>query len=265
MTWKKFRIFRKTDEQSFNCESKISKFEKIKVFKSLPKEEWKPAFNALNEIIGANLKEYGFKKKGRKHYRLTNDLLEIIDVDNRGSWSGTKDTIEIRIGLVPYCWEGLTKEYYLVGSKKIEEIDKTIRKHFRISQEYLLLADYLSERIIRNVLPYFEKYNSTKKITNQPYIFPYQASHLTFDTYNGHLLILFAEIKQHKVNKSIEILDKLIEVSMRFENELELKKWTKIKTLIENNDWNSIDKILTKNELIELNKLKIKPLTNKVT
>jgi hypothetical protein len=262
MIWNKIKLFGKTKQKNLNIESNKTEFEKIKVFNSLPKEEWKPAYNELNKIIGANLKEYGFKKKGRKHYRLTNDLLEVIDVDNRGSWSGAKDDIEIRIGLVPFCWQGLTNEYYLVGSKSIEEIDKTIRKHFRISKEYLILADYLSERIIKNVLPYFEKYNSTKKITSQPYIFPYQDSHLTFDTYNSHLLILFAEIKQHKVDKAIMILKKLIEVSTHFENELELKKWMKIKTLIENNNWESIDKILTENEQRELNKLKIKPVAN---
>jgi len=261
---KNFNLFGKTKRKSSNSESEKSEFEKIKVFKSLPKEQWKPAYNELNKIIGANLKEYGFKKKGRKHYRLTNDLLEIIDIDNRGSWSGARDDIEIRIGLVPYCWQGLTTEHYLVGSKPIEEIDKTIRNHFRISKEYLILADYISERIKKNILPYFEKYNSTKKITSQPYIFSYKASHLTFDTYNSHLLILFAEVKQHKANKSIEILEKLIEVSTHFENELELKKWTEIKTLIENNDWESIDKILTENEHKELNKLKIKPVANTV-
>lgn len=74
---------------------------------------------------------------------------------------------------MPYCWEGLINEYYLIGSKKIEEIDKSIRKQFRISQEYLMLADYLSERIINNILPFFNKYNSTQKIINQPAIFPY--------------------------------------------------------------------------------------------
>ena len=62
-------------------------FEQLKVFKSLPKEQWKSAYNELNKVIGTHLKPYGFKKKGRKHYRLTNDLLEVIDVDNRGSWN----------------------------------------------------------------------------------------------------------------------------------------------------------------------------------
>ena len=262
MTWKNIKIFKNSKNQ--NSELPMSEFEKIKVFKSLPKEQWKSAYNELNKIIGLNLKDYGFKKKGRKHYRLTNDLLEVIDIDNRGSWSGVKDDIEIRIGIVPYCWEGLTNEYYLVGSKKIEEIDKTIRKHFRISQEYLLLADYISERIINNVFPFFDKYNSTKKIINQPYIFPYQSSNFTFDTYNSQYLILFSELKQHKLNKSIQILDKLIENCAHFENDEEIRKWEKIKKLIENKDWESIDRILVENEKNELNKLKIKPVANTV-
>tara|TARA_R110000744_G_C19211493_1_gene546118 strand:- start:39 stop:815 length:777 start_codon:yes stop_codon:yes gene_type:complete len=257
MTLKNFNLFGKSKNQNSKSE-----FEKIKVFKSLPKEQWKPAYNELNKIIGTNLKEYGFKKKGRKHYRLTNDLLEIIDVDNRGSWTGAQDDMEIRIGLVPYCWEGLTNEYYLVGSKKIEEIDTSIRKHFRISQEYLILADYLSERIINNILPFFDKYNSTKKIVSQSNIFPYQISHLS-NNYNNHFLILFSEIKQRKINKSIEIIDKLIEVGTLAKNELEINKWTEIKTLLKNKDWEATDIMLTENEGRELAKLKIKPVANK--
>lgn len=264
MTWKKFKLFGKTKGQRINSESEKSEFEKIKVFKSLPKEQWKPAYNELNKIIGANLKEYGFKKKGRKHYRLTNDLLEVIDIDNRGSWTGAKDDIEIRIGLVPYCWEGLTNEYYLIGSKKIEEIDKTIRKHFRISKEYLILADYLSEKLIANALPFFDKYNSTKKITSQPYIFPFYSKCGGNDIYNSQFLILFSELKQHKVNKAVEILENEIELHERLENVEIVNKWKELKELIERKEWTEIDKILAKNEQRELNKLKIKPVANTV-
>ena len=261
---KYFNLFRKPKGQSSNIESEISEFEIIKVFKSLPKDQWKLAYNELNKIIGANLKEYGFKKKGRKHYRLTNDLLEIIDVDNRGSWAGVKDDIEIRIGLVPYCWEGLTNEYYLVGSKKIEEIDKTIRKHFRISQEYLLLADYLSDKIIKNVLPYLDKYNSTKKITSQPYIFPFYSKCGGSDIYKSQFLILFSELKEHKVNKAIEILKNEIEFQERLENVEIVNKWKELIELIGRKEWTEIDKILAKNEQRELNKLKIKPVANTI-
>jgi len=262
MIWENIKLFGKSKKQNSNFEFEKSEFEKIKVFKNLPKEQWKPAYNELNKRIGQSLKEYGFKKKGRKHYRLTNDLLEIIDVDNRGSWSGAKDDIEIRIGLVPYCWEGLTNEYYLVGSKKIEEIDKTIRKHFRISQEYLMLADYLSKRIINNVLPYFEKYNSTEKITNQPYAFTYHSKCGGDDIYKSQFLILFSELKQHKVKEGLEILKNEIEFHERLENVEIVNKWKKLKDLIENKKWTEIDKILAENEQKILNKLKIKPVAN---
>ncbi|MGS0527715.1 hypothetical protein ACU8V7_23550 [Zobellia nedashkovskayae] len=149
-----------------------------------------------------------------------------------------------------------------MAQKKIEEIDTSIRKHFRISQEYLILADYLSERIINNILPFFDKYNSTKKIVSQSNIFPYQISHLSIN-YNNHFLILFSEIKQRKINKSIQILDKLIEVGVLAENELEIKKWTEVKTLLKNKNWEATDNMLVENERRELTKLKIKPVANK--
>lgn len=262
MNWKKFNLFGNTKTNSTTFDAGKSEFEKIKVFKSLPKEQWKPAYNELNKIIGANLKVYGFKKIGRKHYRLTNDLLEVIDIDNRGSWTGAKDDIEIRIGLVPICWEGLTNEYYLIGSKKIEEVDKTIRKHFRISEEYLLLADYLSEKLIANALPFFEKYNSTKKITSQPYIFPFYSKCGGNDIFKSQFLILFSELKQHKANNAIEILENEIELHERLENVEIVKQWKKLKELIKKENWTEIDKILAENEQKELKKLKIKPVAN---
>lgn len=262
MNWKNFKIFKKNEEKSLNSKSEKPEFEQIKVFKSLPKEQWKTAYNELNKIISANLKEYGFKKNGRKHYRLTNDLLEVIDIDNRGSWTGVTDNIEIRIGLVPYCWEGLINEYYLIGSKKIEEIDNTIRKPFRISEEYVLLANYISEKLIANALPFFEKYNSTKKITSQPYIFPFYSKCGGDDIFKSQFLILFSELKQHKANKGIEIIENEIELHKKLENTEIVNDWKKLKELIERESWTEIDKILFEIEQKELKKLKIKRVEN---
>lgn len=139
-------------------------WEDLKVYKPLKKEELKPAFRDLTKIMGQNLKEYGFKNKDRKLYRLSNDLLEVIDFDYRGSWTGQNEFFNTNIGLTPLCWSDLTKEYYLVASKEIKEIDTKIKNHYRISEEYHLLADYLTRRIIKYVLPYLDKYNSTAKI-----------------------------------------------------------------------------------------------------
>lgn len=257
MNWRNIFTFGKPKNQKSNSEIEKSEFEKIKVFKSLPKQEWKSAFNELNKVIGVNLKGYGFKKKGRKHYRLTNDLLEVIDVDNRGSWSGAKNDIEIRIGLIPFCWQGLTEEYYLVGSKRIEQVDTSIRKHFKISEEYLLLADYLSQRIIKNVFPFFEKYNSTEKITSQPYTFPYYSKCGGNDIYKSQFLILFSELKQHKSDKAIEILNNEIEYGS---DSLNVITWSELKKLIEDKNWQEIDKIFAENEKNILEKLKIKQI-----
>lgn len=63
MTWKNFKLFGKSKKQKSNSQLQKSNFEEIKVFKSLPKDQWKSAYNELNKIIGLNLKEYGFKKK----------------------------------------------------------------------------------------------------------------------------------------------------------------------------------------------------------
>lgn len=262
MNWKNINIFGKTKKKNVNLELEKSEYEKIAVFKNLPKGQWKSTYNELNKIIGQNLKEYGFKKKGRKHYRLTNDLLEVIDIDNRGSWTGATYNIQIRVGIVPYCWEGLSNTYYLVGSKKLEEIDKTIRKHFTISQEYLIFANYLSERIINNVLPFFDKYNSTYKIVNQPYIFPYYSKCGGNDIYHSQFLILFSELKQHKVKEAIEILENEIEFQTRLENVEIVNNWEKLKESLETENWYEIDKLLAEKENIELKKLKIKPVAN---
>jgi hypothetical protein len=262
MSWKNFKLFKKNIPKSLNCDSSIHEYEQIKVFKNLPKEQWKSAYNELNEIIAERLKEFGFKKIGRKHYRLTNDLLEVIDIDNRGSWTGSRDYIDIRIGLVPYCWEGLTNEYYLIGSKKIEEIDKTIRKHFRISEEYILLANYLAEKLISKALPFFEIYNSTKKITSQPYIFPFHSKCGGNDIFKSQFLILFSELKQHKTNNGIEIIENEIELQEKLENIEIVNNWKKLKELIESGNWTEIDKILYEIEQKELNKLKIKRVEN---
>ncbi|SDY06593.1 protein of unknown function [Lutibacter oricola] len=263
MNWKNFKIFGKSKKEE-NGDSEKYDFEKIKVFKNLPKDQWKTAYKELNQIIAENLEEFGFKKKGRKHYRLTNDLLEVIDVDNRGSWLGATNSIEIRIGLVPYCWEGLINEYHLVGSKRIDEIDKSIRKHFRISQEYKLLADYLSKRIISKILPFFDKYNSTDKILREPSIFPYFTKNGGIEIYNSQFLILFSELKQHKISKAIKILENEIEFVRRVENIETEEKLIGLLKLIKTDNWNEIDNILEENEKNNLKKLRIKPVANNV-
>ena len=72
-------------------------------------------------------------------------------------------------------------------------------------------------------------------------------------------MILFSELKQHKIDKAIEILDNEIEFGSDSMNQV---TWKELKKLTENKNWEAIDRIFTENENAELNKLKIKPVAN---
>ena len=250
-------------------------WEDLKVYKPLKKEDLKPAFRDLTKIVGQNLKEYSFKKKDRKMYRLSNDLLEVIDFDYRGSWTGQNEFFNTNIGLIPLCWSDLTKDYYLIASKEIKEIDTKIKNHYRISEEYDLLADYLTRRIIKNVLPYFDKYNSTAKIVKNSGGFKYKTKCGGNDIYKSNLLILFSELKQHKIKKAIKILENEIEYLTHLKTnspdseaqihlETELEKWEKLKQQVINKNWNDLDLEFKQTESEEINRLKIKPVANNV-
>ncbi len=249
-------------------------WEDLKVYKPLKKEDLKTAFRDLTKILGQNLKEYGFKKKDRKLYQLSNDILEIIDFDYRGSWTGQNEFFNTNIGLVPLCWPELTKDYYLVASKEIKEIDTKIKNHYRISEEYNLLADYMTRRIVKYVLPYFDKYNSTAKIVKNTGDFKYKTKCGGNDIYKSNFLILFSELKQHKVKKAIKILDNEIEYLTHLKTnspdsiaqshlETELRQWETLKQQVINKNWLDLDLKFKQTERLEINRLKIKPVANK--
>lgn len=248
-------------------------WEDLKVYKPLKKEELKPAFRGLTKIIGQNLKEYGFTKRGRKFYRLTYDLVEVIDFDYRGSWTGQSEYFDINIGLIPLCWPDLNKEYYLVASREIKEIDKTIKNHYRISAEYELLADYLTKRIKNKVLPYFEKYNSTKKVVENYRDFKYKSSCGGGDIRKSNYLILCSELKQHQLKRAISIIENEIKFQEHHLRETDNKdsiklinngllKWNNLLDLAKRKDWAAIDGLLIETESLEMKKLKLKPVAN---
>jgi hypothetical protein len=248
-------------------------WEDLKVYKPLKKEDLESAFRDLTKILGQNLKEYGFKKQDRKLYRLSNDILEVIDFDYRGSWTGQNEVFDTNIGLIPLCWPNLIKDYYLIASKEIKEIDPKIKNHYRICKEYDLLADYLTKRIIKTVLPYFEKYNSTAKIVKNSGDFKYKTKSGGKDIFKSNFLILFSELKQHKNKKAIKILDNEIDYlthlmtnspdsKSQIHIEIELDKWKKIKQQVINKNWIDLDLAFKQTESEEIGRLKIKPVAN---
>jgi hypothetical protein len=76
------------------------RWEELKVYRPLTKVELKPAFKDFTKIIAENLKPFGFSLYGRKLIALSNDLLHVIHIDTRGSWSGVSEYFKTEISLV---------------------------------------------------------------------------------------------------------------------------------------------------------------------
>jgi len=248
-------------------------WEDLKAYRPLKKEDLKLAFKDLTNIIGMNLKEYGFERKDRKLYRLSYDLLEVIEIDYRGNWTGQNEYFKTNIGLIPLCWPGLVKDYYLVASKEIKEIDSSIKNHYRLTEEYNLLADYLTRKIVSNVLPYFNKYNSTEKVLKHYKDFKYKSVCGGNDINKSNFLILFSELKQHRIKNAIEIIDNelayinlartnLSDTKALIKLESEKSIWESLKSNTEGNRWNELDFQFAETEKEEIRKLKIKPVAN---
>src|SRR4051794_28587175 len=143
------------------------KWEELKVYKPLTKEELKAAFKDFTKIIADNLKPFGFSLYGRKLVAVSNDLFHIIHIDTRGSWSGVNAYFQTEISIVAVSDKSpFIRGFELTGSKKFEDIVIGIKDNYRITKEYPLLADFLTRKTIEKVLPYFDRYDNSKKILN---------------------------------------------------------------------------------------------------
>lgn len=76
------------------------RWEDLKVYRPLTKEELKPAFKDFTKIIADNLKPYGFYQYGRKLIAFSDDLLHIIHLDTRGSWAGVSEFFKTEVSVV---------------------------------------------------------------------------------------------------------------------------------------------------------------------
>ena len=182
------------------------KWEDLKVYRPLSKQELKPAYRDFTQIVAANLKPFGFHLVGRKLIMLSNDLFHIVHLDTRGSWSGITEYFKTDISLVAVCDKSpFIRKVEYGGGKKIEDLVLGIRDHYRITKEYPLLANFLTEKIIENVLPYFDKYDTSIKVLAN-------RQHFQFDSYRNEYenLILFCELQNGVNIKAAEIIDDIL-------------------------------------------------------
>jgi hypothetical protein len=234
------------------------RWEELKVYRPLIKEELKPAFKDFTKIVAQNLKPFGFSLSGRKLIARSNDLLHIIHLDTRGSWTGISEYFKTETALVAVTDKSpLIRGFELTGSKRFEDIVTGIRDCYRITREYPLLADFITRKIIEEILPYFDKYDRSEKILSNRDAF--KLGELIERNEN---LILFCEL-QNRINiDARKIVDKILGFhstlhpdKSRFDEYVEeLEIYTHG---LSSNNWTEIELKLQANEKEVLRKIKL--------
>ena len=234
------------------------KWEDLKVYNPLKKEDIKIAYKDFTKIIANNLKSEGFELKGRKLIKQSNDLFHIIHLDTRGSWMGTSDSFKTEISICSvHDTEIFILNYELSASRKIESLVPKIRNYYRISQEYILLAEYLTRKIKEYILPYFSKYKSSKDIISSKTKF--KIDDISENIERNSNLVLYCELANHKSYLAHEILTKRIKNLQKIKPESpNLEEYKELLNLISQENWKNIDKILESKKEQVFKKLKIK-------
>jgi len=235
-------------------------WEHLKVYKPLKRDDLKIAYKDFTKIVAENLLQDGFELKGRKLFKQSNDLFHIVHLDTRGSWTGISDSFKTEISICSvYDTETFILNYELTASRKIEDLVPNIKNHYRITEEYPLLADYLTRKIREQVLPYFSQYKTSKDILNNRKKF--KLDNVSEITERNSNLILYCELT-NKIDKvSSEILSaKLTRLRNLKDVDSSIIVVDDLLHLIQDKNWEKINEILIDNKLQVFGKLKIKEL-----
>lgn len=233
-------------------------WEDLKVYRPLKKEELKTAYKDFTKIIADNLLVDGYELKGRKLIKQSNDLFYVIHLDTRGSWMGTSDSFKTEISLCSvYDTDTFILNNELTASKKIEDLVPKIRNYYRITQEYPLLADFLTRKIRESVLPYFSQYKSSRDVLSQ--LAKFKLDNISEITERNSNLILYCELANKTDLKSTEILiDRLAKYRKINVDDKIIRHTELLLDLIQKRKWEELEKLLDDNKRQVFKKLKIK-------
>jgi hypothetical protein len=233
-------------------------WEDLKVYRPLPKEDLKAAYKDFTKIVSENLLLYGFETRGRKLIKLSNDLFHIVHLDTRGSWMGVSDSFktEISIGTI-YDTDTFVLNYELTGSKRIEEIIPKIRNYYRITEEYKLLADFITRKIRESIIPYFSQFQMSKDVLSNRGMF--KIDNMSEITERNSNLILYCELANKVDVASSEILaEKLNKLQRLNAKDSTINEIVELRNLVQEKDWDKISEKLLSNKQQVLKKLKFK-------
>lgn len=233
-------------------------WEDLKVYRPLQKEDLKAAYKDFTKIVSENLLLDGFETRGRKLIKLSNDIFHIVHLDTRGSWMGVSDSFktEISIGTI-YDTDTFVLNYELTGSKRIEEIIPKIRNYYRITEEYKLLADFITRKIRESIIPYFSQFQTSKDVLSNRGMF--KIDNLSEITERNSNLILYCELANKVDVASSEILaEKLNKLKRLNAKDSAINEIVELRNLVQEKDWDKISEKLLSNKQQVLKKLKFK-------
>lgn len=235
----------------------MMKWEDLKVYHKIPKENLSQAKKEITKIISDNLARYGFKLYGRKLIRLSNDLFHIIHLDTRGTWMGATESLKTEIAVISvYDTDIFVQNYELTFKRSIEELIPGIKNYYQITQEYKLFSEYLSKKLEDNIIPYFNNFTTSKDILKNE--FSGTLAENWHDPGSINNLIFYAELENH-INRNLSpIINYKISYLKKLSQDDNLNELIMLKGYVDDSEWNRVSIFLKKKKEEVFRKLKIK-------
>lgn len=194
-------------------------WKKLEVYRPLLPKEVSKSFKKFANAIADKLRSDNFKLKEtnvvKKFYRFNNHVEQAIYIEILKS----KTDFVIKIAIKP-LFSDPGVPYWILEAF---ELFADFKMSYPLTQEYLLLAEHLVEKIDKHLLPFFDKYQSFEKIVFQheellkyynmtygqdnPGILP--ADHLIYDSaFRVRNIDLFNKYHTKFLNRELEIYER---------------------------------------------------------
>lgn len=197
----------------------MDSWKKLEVYRPLLSREIAGSFKKFANSIADKLRADNFKLKEtktvKKFYRFNNTIEQAIYFETLKS----KTDFVIKIAVKP-LFSDPDVPYWILEAF---ELSPDFKMTYPLTQEYLLLAEHLAEKINDHLLPFFDKYQSFEKIVfqheellkyynmtygeNNPGILP--ADHLIYDSaFRVRNIDLFNKYHTKFLSRELEIAER---------------------------------------------------------
>lgn len=145
----------------------MEKWENLQFYKEPPARRNSSTIQRFCSIDLANLKGFGFKLKQSKtvktSYRINEEFEQSIQFDNSSRWAKNQQSIFIFVSIKPLYAE--KEQPYRIF--EAYQIDSSFKMFYPLTQEFALLAANIIEKINKYLLPFFDRFASSKDIVIQ--------------------------------------------------------------------------------------------------